>query len=353
MTSSTTDVLTNAPAGSYYDQLVALSHARTTPALEERSAWTTESMLKGVLGELQLAHVFDLEIELLRQVQSELSQDWRLVEVFDIPHDSDESCSAHLLLSDGKPVLAYFAMGDRSDYSDGVRVLDVQWTRRVARQLLSRMLDEQLQRLADSSPLARPEAEQVSAFWSEVRYICPVTPQVFYVDSPKWAFGYRHLFDTHDARLVLDGGLHPVASFEGFANKKPSWSSDADAQDAQFQLADGRVVTADAGDVLFHLSLGQPTAQAEFDAALRSIQAPSAWRCVPTQLSRGHEQALTFSQHVQDELAPCFVMLVFKDVASATAARPNLVQGQGLLNRHHPQVMAVLEHLDLERCRFA
>lgn len=340
----------------YYESLAQLAAARTTIALEDRSAWTTESMLKGVLAELQLAHVFDLEIEMLQRVQAELAQDWRLAEVFDIPHDSDESCSAHLLLSDGKPVLAYFAMGDRSDYSDGVRVLDVAWTRNVARQLLTLMLEQQLERLQGESPLAKPAQEQVNAFWSEVRYICPVTPQVFHVESPKWACGFSHLFSSHDAMLYLDGGLHALAAlhgFEGFVNKKPSWSSDDDSQDALFRLADGRTVTADASQVLFHLGQNQPMAQADFQLAMQCILAPSAWRCVQTQLSRGHEQALTFSQHVQGELQSRFVLLAFQDVAAAKAAHLALAQGQGLLNQDHPQVSAVAHTLNLAQCRFA
>ena len=47
-----------------------------------------------------------------------------LVSLYDHPHDSDESSSVEMLLVKGIPLVGWKCVGDRSDYSDGIVVLN-------------------------------------------------------------------------------------------------------------------------------------------------------------------------------------------------------------------------------------
>lgn len=168
--------------------------------------------------------------------------------LFDIPHDSDESCSATILTSDGKPVLLFKKIGDRSNYSDGLEILDAEFTRQLIHLVADYHLQETLQRVK-SEPLAT-----VESIVGGSQYIIPAVGDVFIVDSPKWALGFPSLFKEHSAWLVDDdGALHRVGEFKRWLSDKPSWSGDALAGHAivETQIGD---VTVNCRQILFTLT---------------------------------------------------------------------------------------------------
>jgi hypothetical protein len=167
-------------------------------------------------------------------LKSKLSSRFTLIHtIFDIPHDSDEMCSARILSLDGAPVVLFKRIGDRSDYSDGLEVLDIELTKELVRLVLDYHIQQSLQ--TDVLPATLESITEGS------QYIIPIAGDVFIVDSPKWALGFPRLFEKHSAWLVDDdGALLRVDSFKRWLTEKPRWSDD---------LGNHAIVETVAGDV--------------------------------------------------------------------------------------------------------
>ena len=176
------------------------------------------------------------------------SANWRIHTAFNIPHDSDECCSAEVLVIDGSPVALMKSIGDKSDYSDGLTFLNADLAKKLIQMISDSRVESRLKELTSSISSAED-------LMSESMYITPVKGDVFVVNNPKWACSFKSVFDTHSGWIVDDTGrLHRVKKFNQFTNNLQTWQSKDrnEATQAIVEIDSGEV-KVNAKDILFTL----------------------------------------------------------------------------------------------------
>lgn len=117
-----------------------------------------------------------------------------LVSLYDHPHDSDESSSVDMLLIKGIPLLGWKRVGDRSDYSDGLVVLN---------DAEGRILARRVWEIVNTTDSMDNDNLDVKAWLFEansyVRAVDSCEDSVAYtIENPRWMLGS---INTNNTRL--------------------------------------------------------------------------------------------------------------------------------------------------------
>ncbi len=282
-------------------------------AFDDRGTrWTFAQMAASLEGTGDCHSVDDDEIV---ELQTAFGTRLTVHELFDIAHDSDECCSAEVLCDNGKPVLLYKRIGDHSDYSDGLDVLDKPFARELLKTLLDIRTAARLQTFESETTVP---TNPMVALWKGVQYLSPLAATVFTVDSPKWTCSFKHLFTKYDAYCVQPGGiLVQLDKMLDWCNALPSYSSQAGATLARFQTMSSEILELDARTVLFSLVKDNPQA---LEAVVSNVTAPARWQVAPVRSPRtGREtfRLVTVWQHRTDAVREEPTVVCFRDDASA------------------------------------
>lgn len=269
-----------------FKEILAAS-AKTT-AFGPHSTWTLMDMLRALRSSV-LGEDHFIDDEFIEELKVTWADRLTLHTLYDVPHDSDESCSAHVLCADGKPALLFKRIGDKMDYSDGLSILDVD----MARTLLRAMAEYRTEKAL--SEMAPAEKSPLELLW-DCSYLTRQADTVFSVDSPKWALGFSHLVDELPCWLLADDGqVKRVTKFVRWHNRKPSWEG-GDAAMATVQTSQGEL-DVDAHQLMFSLL---PDSRDVFAAAAQ-LQQDSCWKIVE-HIPFGDESMLCIVQHIKGRL---------------------------------------------------
>lgn len=232
--------------------------------------WTFTSMLE-YLQERYLSAYESIDdslqsIEIFEELFQMPGSDIKMQTIVDIFHDSDESCSIDVLSIKDKPTLMLHRVGDKSDYSDGLRILEPESARILLKGLLA---------MKAKNALAELEADHykpssIGDVLHAAGYLHVIGDEFFALASPKNAVGIRSAFDQHSAwHVENDGSVSHIQNFGSWVNGKQPWSGDADAHDANVTTESGpRVI--DCRRLIF--SVGpQPSSQERVREAAKSF----------------------------------------------------------------------------------
>lgn len=248
-----------------YKELVALTPSDSV--FSEKAQWTFRSMLEA-FQQVVLERHESIEDELVDRFKAVYGDRLRLHTLFDIPHDSDESCSAEVLCLDGAPVLLFKRVGDRSDYSDGLSIIDPALSKGFLEIFTERFNNLALEKMAALQESLPSMADLIAS----THYLGAVNDEVFIVISPKWAMGLSHVIDDHSTWLIDEQGeLSRVDKFKQWVNKSLSWSGDPECNDAILIMANGKEITANCKNLLFTL-YKEPSSLAVLQEAAQRLQ---------------------------------------------------------------------------------
>jgi hypothetical protein len=259
-------------------------------AFSDEGKWDLMSMIDA-LQRNYLDGFGDSDNELISQIALRAGPDavWGIHTIFNIDHDSDESCSAQMLVIDGSPALLMKRIGDRSDYSDGLSILNVELAKKLIHTINDYYVELKLKQM--DGRISQDLIVSAEDVMSSCQYITPVKGDVFVVNSPKWVMGFQHLFKSHSAWVVDDSGvLNRVIQFKRFTNDLPSWadrSQNIDPNEA-IVLIGSKEVLIDTREILFTLTkepLSMDALQASAAIVLADKQAQAHER---TNLAAAH-----------------------------------------------------------------
>lgn len=288
----------------------------SSPSQEAFSAecrWPTERIFDSLQVQVLRRHD-GIGDELLTKLEEALGGKLTLHTVYDIDHHSDESCQCEVLCRDGKPVLLQTRLGDRIEYHEGLRVLDLAFAKEAVRTMAQHYLDEELE------ALAAPTDSALDALWADNRYLSPVAGgRAFVVNSPKWACSFAHVLRTHRAFLMDEQGFRrTVLGFVEWVNQLPSWAGDPAVCAARVLTDRGEEVVDSRDIVLLLPGVGDEV----FEELAEVVRAPASW-CLrsrePLVLGTGKVTFVRVLQHVQGQLLLTQTSLVFggKDEAES------------------------------------
>jgi hypothetical protein len=281
---------------------------RDSPTSDPYEPWATAllSMCKGLQAEFLDERSLDEDV--LEPLKAYFGERLTLHTVFDILHDSDESCSVHVLCDSQKPVVLARCVGDRSRYDDDVHVLDASFVKELMNFLIKFKADQQRAQLEERVH-AVPDA---LARMKNVRYLNWVTDASFTVESPRWALVFPELFDKYAAHILQEEELVPLAKFQGWSRQNCS-SFEEGANQVAVKPFHGESLLVDARQIVFSL-LDSPE---ERSAVHQAIAAPDSWFA-----ARWHQRTvclLTVLQHRQGNAVPEQCCIGFDSPASAEA----------------------------------
>jgi hypothetical protein len=164
--------------------------------------------------------------------------------LFNVLHESDESCELHVLAYDDKPVGFAHRAGDTDDWD--ARILDEELFKVLAREMAMSLLEEDLVNVT-----AEPVAS-LSALQNQYLYFVGDKETVVAVRNPKWACGFERFAEGRRVFYVdHQGTMHQVAKIRAFANNK--WHTRDQDHDDIFITINGAERVVDATQLLFEL----------------------------------------------------------------------------------------------------
>ena len=177
-----------------------------------------------------------------------------IVPIYDHPHDSDESSSVEMLLIKGVPLAGWLRVGDRNDYSDGLRVFNDALGREIAFRVW------QLAN-ADTGPVGQDDLDVLAWMFEGNHYLHPIKdlredPIAYVLQNPRWMLGR---IDTNDNALYVvneDNTLVRVSRITKTATSGDPYGSDAYHR-TTVDLVDGTSREVDSG-YLVHTPLRAP-----------------------------------------------------------------------------------------------
>lgn len=300
-------------------------------AFADGAIWTLRSMLEALQQCVFETHGY-LEDDVMDEVRAALGGRLTVHTIFDIHHDSDECCSAEVLCLDECPTLLYKRIGDRSDYSDGLSVLDKELTRKLVAVLIEHRTRQAFAKMEAEVSTQSPE----ETLWQGTQYLVPLTETAFFVGSPKWALGFRHAFESHKAYTADgDGGLVRVLGFVKWANKAQSWESNKDTHVATFTTERGEA-TFDARNVIFTLLDDEEGLQ----KLARELNEPDHWQATKLEAVENYEGGFVhIAQHIRGQTFCAFAGINFTNREAAKQAYELLRQAQpGRFSTKHPEI---------------
>lgn len=109
-----------------------------------------------------------------------------IVCVYDHPHDSDESSSVEFMLVKGVPLMGWKRVGDRSDYSDGIVVLNDEEGRTLARRVW--------QLVHSTDTVGEDTLDVLAWMFEDNQYLHPLTGVrqdlvAYAINNPRWMLG--------------------------------------------------------------------------------------------------------------------------------------------------------------------
>lgn len=193
----------------------------------------------------------------------------RVHSIVDVPHDSDESCSIHVLTLIGEPVLMDVRVGDKSDYSDGLQVIDANACKGLLRVLMEFEAREIFQKLKEDQ-IVKPES--MTAIIDKTGYLSTIHDEFFVLNSPKWACGFRSLFKDRSVWAV-DAEGHPsrVVEFQEWLNSERSWSGNLQ-KDHAIVVMEKHWEVIDCKRLLFTIA-GEPSSMIALQRASLALKA--------------------------------------------------------------------------------
>lgn len=316
-----------------------VKNAPRQSAFADGAVWTFRSMLEALQRNVLEAHDF-IEDEVVETMHATFGERLDVHTVFDIMHDSDECCSAEVLCIDGVPALLYKRIGDRSDYTDGLSILD----KALARELLAVLVEHRTKaafaRMEGEQPATTPE----QLLWEGTQYLVPLSSSAFFVGSPKWACGFRHAFSSHKAYMLDEqGALVRVTGFVKWANNQASWESKADTHVATFTTERGEA-TFDARNVIFTLLEDKD----ELRELAADLSKPCEWQVVKFETVEHYAGAFVqVAQHIKGRNYCGFASIGFTDRAVAEAFNARFTQPQpGRFSLKLPALAEFEAHID-------
>lgn len=177
-----------------------------------------------------------------------------IVGIYDHPHDSDESSSLDMLLVKGVPLAGWMRVGDRSDYSDGLRVFNDAQGRELAFRVWQLANAEQ-------GPVGEDNLDVLAWMFEGNQYLHPIRdlredPIAYVLQTPRWMLGR---LDTSDRALYVvndDNSLVRVARIVA-TDVSPERYGDKAFHRTRVELVDGTMREVDSG-YLVHTPLRQP-----------------------------------------------------------------------------------------------
>lgn len=273
------------------------------------TVWTLRDMLEALQKTLLEVHD-SLEDETVAAMQAAYGESLTVHTIFNILHDSDESCSAEVLCVDGVPTLMHKCIGDRNDYTDGLSMLDMALTRGILAVLVECRTKAVFARLAAE----QAETSPLEQLWHRTQYLIPLGESAFFVSSPKWACGFQQAFNNHRAYVLNDeGNMVAVTGFKNWVNNRASWDSHKATHQAVVTTATGEL-TLDARNIVFTL-VNDP---AELAAVAAELSKPNYWRATRVQCTQHSDDAVVhIAQHYQGRTYYGYANIHFKVKATA------------------------------------
>lgn len=271
-----------------------------------------------MLGALQaniLSRHDDVDDEVVSSLEATYGNRLQLHTLFDIPHDSDECCSADVLCLDGTPTLLFQRVGDRSDYSDGLQVLDLEKGKILLHVLTDYYADQAFELLKSS----RKEVKSIDDVFATSQYLTAWSDGVFSMNSPKWSFGLKGVTADHFVWYDTPAGeIVRVREFLGWVNKAPSWDiAIPDRHHARVMTDTGEFVV-DCQDLLV-------TLVEDFEAIEKvttQLRKASYWQSLRMGEFAGQSgdcYAVHVGQHLQGKVIPQRYWFAFNDKQKAQA----------------------------------
>lgn len=147
-----------------------------------------------------------------------------IVTIYDHPHDSDESCSAEMLLVDGVPISAWKKIGDRSCYDDGMVMLNETQARALAKEVRNLVCD--LESKADEHLDVRAWLFSENFYLTQVEQ-ATMDPIAYGLKSPSWMVGRLSCSTTKFHAINDDNTLEPVKALLSTTKSENPYANDA------------------------------------------------------------------------------------------------------------------------------
>jgi hypothetical protein len=192
--------------------------------------------------------------------------------LFDVPHDSDEECSIEAVALDGVALFIHHRVGDRSDYTDGIRVLNGPACAEILRKMAEAQLTEEFENLAIEQANDAPLT--LESLLAKNQYLTYVSNGVFSIKSPRWCAHFRSVVSNYFVWHLTAPGL-PVR-VQSFV----SWSSPNNRSLCTETARNTAVLTTDAGDIELDCRELLISAVDDFEAVLQAakvVACPDAW----------------------------------------------------------------------------
>lgn len=313
------------------------------PAFGENARWPTTSMLEALQATLLGRHN-SVDDELLELLHARYGDEMQLHIVYNVDHDSDEACSCAVLCRNGDPVLMQHCIGDRSDYHDGLVILDALDAKELVRWMAEYELEKSLAGVTQEDP------RDAKLLWPGA-YLHPVgVPTLFSVESPRWCCHFQGLIEKYPA--YIQGAAkqwHRVLKFVRWVHKMQSWKG-PEARLA-IVLTEHGEREIDTADIVFKLIEGPDS---WLDQAYEDIHAGSWWMCERVNRLSGGEAAFNLLQKISGKMY-CRRYLVKLSNAEETNAFESLcktpVPGKFLeqtdeLRKKMPSIELLVGHLE-------
>lgn len=219
---------------------------------KDATAWDFKDFLT------TMAHEYHSDISSYSSIEGldELVKEFEMsiVPIYDHPHDSDESSSLDILLVKGVPLAGWMRVGDKSDYSDGMRVFNDAQGRELAFRVWQLANAEQ-------DVVGQDNLDVLAWMFEGNQYLHPITdlredPIAYVLQSPRWMLGR---IETSDRALYVvneDNSLVRVARITDTAMSAERYGSEAYHR-TTVELVDGTTREVDSG-YLVHTPLREP-----------------------------------------------------------------------------------------------
>jgi hypothetical protein len=297
-------------------------------ALDDRDGWRVAKFLAETYRHYFNKELWDFGEEDAKAVLHEGGLNVSFKRLFDIPHDSDESCEGTMLLVDNKPAALWLQIGDKSDYSDGFHVLNGD----AVSSLASRVAMHEMKKTMDNRDEEEP-VSWLSLIHKHANYMDFVSSTVFRLSSPKWSFCIP--VDQYDAYYwdPLEGKPKRVLKFGKWHDPRNTYSKDDNPMAAV--VGEDGPCDIDMRTLVFCLR-GSAKSKDELNTVWANYRRDPYW--VASSANYAEFEGIHIYEHVPYSFEVKSSLLVFKDRATRDACLADLDKKEfdGCFREDHP-----------------